>query len=94
MDNQIITILIGLVGGGGGLFALIKFIISQNNKSQEKFLNHLEIKNGHLERVSEKFNETAKKFNDTIQKLEINLEKNFIHNKNEHDKIFETIRNY
>lgn len=92
MDTQI-TSVITLLVGSSGVFALIKYIISSNRNLQENFLKHLEIKNGHLERVAEKFNTTVEKFNETINNVEMKMEKNFDKNTNDHDKLFNELRN-
>lgn len=46
--------------GGGGFFALIRYMYSKQAESQEAFLNHLQNKNGIVERLGARFDETVR----------------------------------
>lgn len=78
--------IVQILVGGGGLFALIQYIISSNAKqtdtliraqaaSQDKFLEHLEKKNGHLERIATQFNQTVREFGDKVDNFSDKIEK-------------------
>lgn len=76
MNNNLLEILIMLIGGGGGLFALIRYLVSEHNKMQKNFLSHLEIKNNHLEKATEEFNKTTNRFHEVIKELTIEIKNN------------------
>lgn len=61
--------------GGGGLFALVRYIISENAKSQTAFLEHLQTKNGILERVAGEFNSTVKEFGQQMTAISVHMER-------------------
>lgn len=71
-----------LLVGGGGLFTLIRYLFKQQAESQNKFLSHLaakekldkeyiEQKNGHMERIADKFNTTVLDFGKKLEDLTI-----------------------
>lgn len=54
-----IAAVVALITGG---FALVRYIISENRKMQTAFLEHLQSKNGHTERIANKFDATVQDF--------------------------------
>lgn len=68
MDATLLQLLLG--GGGfiGAMFGLIKYMTSENRKSQDTFLKYIETKNGHIERIANKFVESSDRNNTTLEK--------------------------
>ena len=63
MENFPIVELTGVIGTMlGGMWAMFRSL-------QKSFLQHLEVKNGHLERIAEQFNKTIQGFNVTLVQL-------------------------
>ena len=81
METQIFVEIIGAtVVVLGGVFALIKYMVSQANKRERSLLKHnearekqlleyFEKKNGHIERISRRFNDTVKENTNTLSEL-------------------------
>ena len=46
-----------------GFFALIKYVLDKQATANNKFLEYIEKKNGHMERIAKDFTETVKQLN-------------------------------
>ena len=66
MEGNLVSI-IGAVGAmTAGGFAFLRYIVKENREAQKEFLGHLELKNGHMERMALTFGEKADKMSDTL----------------------------
>lgn len=52
-----------------GLFALLKYFVSQNEKTVTSFLTYIETKNGNMERLGKTYTEQIQKSNDVSLKV-------------------------
>jgi len=64
-------ILIGAIFGG--FFALIKFLMTKQQKSTDSFLEYIRSKNGHMERIAKDFSDRIAKHDDTMTKMNAEL---------------------
>lgn len=61
MESGVLIQIIVTVGSiAGGFFAVIRYAITSFNSMQQNFLKHLELKNGHNERIANKYAESDK----------------------------------
>ena len=67
---------IGLIAAiFAGFFALIRYIMTKQEKITNSFLTYIETKNGNLERVADNFARTTEKHHDTIKQVAVELGK-------------------
>ena len=70
----IITGLATIIAGAGGLLATIRYIIKASRASQQAFLDYIEQKNGHMERIATRFADTSDVLAKKIGELTIHIE--------------------
>lgn len=69
MDANIIQ-LVGAIGAMlGGMWMMFQRFSNSNTQMQKVFLEHLEKKNGHTERIANEFNRTVREFQGNITML-------------------------
>lgn len=86
MDNELVIQLIaGLTTIFGTIFGAVRYVANQTakrekallehtQKTQETMLEYFETKNGHMERMSNKFTDTAKELSNSINNLATKIE--------------------
>lgn len=76
-QTEVALAVIGLVGTGFGVFkylfsqigAMQKEFLSSQSEQQRKLFEYVETKNGHLERISERFAESSDRMSDKLGEL-------------------------
>jgi hypothetical protein len=69
MDTGVLAAVITGIGGMlAGLYGILKFMTVENSKTQKSFLEHLEKKNGHTERIANKFTQSVDKLTDEVNR--------------------------
>lgn len=68
--SDLVDLAVAGIGTGStivaGLWALMRKWIESQEKLQKNFLTHLEQKNGHTERIAERFDNTTKEMSESI----------------------------
>lgn len=87
MEGSIIIGVMTAVGGlFAGFFALVRYMVNENGKLQSSFiaengkiqasfLEHLQQKNGHNERIVERFDATVNKMYPVIAELQVQIQR-------------------
>ena len=83
IDGTAISIVVGSIATlMGGVWALLNKQNSQNEKQTTAFLTHLEKKNGHTERIAQRFTESVNALQSEIAKANENTARAIEHNVN------------
>lgn len=70
MSEYPIVEILGVLGTIlGSMWAMFERFNKSVSKNQQAFLDYIEKKNGHMERISKQFSDTVKDFNGTIATL-------------------------
>ncbi len=68
MTDVLIAVVGGVVTVSGGFFLTIRHFSSKQREAQNDFLDHLEKKNGHFERVTKEMSDTFSHSNERLTK--------------------------
>lgn len=74
--EQIPTTTIGLIAAiFVGFFALIRYVMNKQGKTVDTFLDYIQQKNGHMERIATQFSEKVDAYHESMTKVAVELSK-------------------
>lgn len=82
----IIGAVVTILAGAGGMFATLRYVVNEGRKNQEElmkfvknnqeqFIDYIKNKNGHMERVANKFTDSSDRMTATINALSAHIER-------------------